>query len=349
MVMQGRSAAMVLLLGAILATAGCGTPRGLVFEPLETAIVWPPPPEAGRIQYVGSLTTSDDLKPGSSAFENIGSALFGREPARSMLTPYALCTDGDERLYVCDTNGQLVHVFDLDERRYEQLRPDEPVGAFSQPVGIAMDARQRLLVSDSVAATIFVFEPDGDHLGQIGSEYLTRPCGLAVHPRTGEIFVADAAAHQVVVLDGDGTLLRRIGARGVRLGEFNFPTNVAFDGGGRLYVSDTLNFRVQVFDDDEQPVQQIGSHGDLPGYFSQPKGLAADGPGNLYVVDAHFETVQVFDRAGRLLLNFGHEGQGPGEFWLPAGIHIDPKGRIWVADSYNRRVQVFATFPEEEP
>ena len=56
---------------------------------------------------------SDDLKPGKSFFQGMGEMVFGRGPARSMLTPYAVCTDGADRLFVADSNAQVVHVFDL--------------------------------------------------------------------------------------------------------------------------------------------------------------------------------------------------------------------------------------------
>jgi DNA-binding beta-propeller fold protein YncE len=329
--------------------AGCGRPQGIVFAPLPEPLRWPAPPDPARIEYVGQLVTSDDLKPARSFGQVLGESLFGRHPSRSMLSPYAVCTNGGSRVFVCDSNAQVVHVFDLESRVYERWQPDEANGAFSQPVGIAFDGpARRLLVADSVAARIFVFTSDGTCLGAIGAGLLDRPCGLAVDPDSGRVFVADAAAHQVVVLDAQGKLLRRIGSRGVEPGQFNFPTNVALDGAGRLYVADTLNFRVQVFDAQLQPVGQFGSAGDLPGYFSQPKGIALDSEGHVYVVDAHFESVQIFDSDGQFLLTFGREGAGPGEFWLPAGIHIDPNNRIWIADSYNRRVQVFQYLREAE-
>ncbi|MHC4966861.1 MAG: 6-bladed beta-propeller, partial [Planctomycetota bacterium] len=339
-----------MLVIAVLAAAlaGCARPRGVIFEPLPQPVRWPAPPEPARIEYVGQLVTSDDLKPAKSFGQVLGESLFGRKAARSMLSPYALCTDGGNRLFVCDSNAQVVHVFDLESRRYEQWRPDAGDASFAQPVGGAYDPQGRLLVADSVAGAIFVFADDGAYLGSLGAGLLNRPCGLDVDPETGRIFVADATAHQVVVLDPDGRLLDRIGARGDELGRFNFPTNVALDNAGRLYVADTLNFRVQVFDRQLHPIRQIGSAGDLPGYFSQPKGLAVDTEDHLYVIDARFESVQVFDPDGRLLLTFGREGDGAGEFWLPAGIHIDPSDRIWIADSYNRRVQVFQYLPEAE-
>lgn len=341
---------MLLPAAAVIAVglAGCGQPRGVIFEPLTEPLRWPPPPERARVEYVGELVTSDDLKPARSFGELLGEALFGKKDSRSMLSPYAICTDGGDRVFVCDSNAQIVHVFDLDTRVYEQWPPEDETAVFSQPVGVAFDPRGRLLVSDSVAGAIFVFSDDGTFMGEFGSGLLERPSGLAVEPVTGRVFVADTGAHRIVVFDAQGRLLRRIGGRGEALGQFNFPTNVALDSTGRLYVADTLNFRVQVFDKELNAIFQIGRLGDMPGYFSQPKGLALDSDDHLYVVDARFETVQVFDPQGRLLLDFGREGHGLGEFWLPAGCHVDSSDRIWVADPYNRRVQVFQYLGDAE-
>lgn len=362
----------------------CGHPKGVIFEPPKTPMSWPPPPEPARIHYVGSIATEADLKPAKSFGKALGEAFFGKDPVRSMLSPYALCTDGGSRLFVCDSNAQTVHVFNLETRAYQQWKPDgeasepkrqtvvlkeretdklaEPVAApvqppgaptgFSQPVGIAFDARpdrMQLFVSDSVAGVVFVFNDAGHCTGAIGQEFLTRPCGLAIDPRRDRLYVADAATHQVFALDFNGNLIDRVGVRGIEAGQFNYPTNVAVDSNGRLYVSDTLNFRVQVFDENLQPIRHIGSHGDMPGYFSQPKGLALDSENHLYVVDARFETVQIFDSDGNFLLAFGEEGGKAGQFWLPAGIFIDASDRIWIADSYNRRVQVFEYRPEVRP
>ncbi|MHC4427728.1 MAG: 6-bladed beta-propeller [Planctomycetota bacterium] len=329
----------------VLLAAGCNQPKGVLFEPLPEPLLWPPAPETARIEYVGQLETSADLKPAKGFGKLLGEGIFGPDSSRSMLSPYALTTDGADRLFVADSNAQLVHVFDLEDRGYEQWRPPETKEGFSQPVGIAYDAtggdQGRLLVADSVGASIHVFDTRGIWRGRIGEGLLARPCGLAVDAVDGRLFVADAASHEVLIFDWGGRLINRLGTRGTGPGEFNFPTNVALDTAGRLYVADSLNFRIQIFGPDLSPLTQIGTHGDLPGSFSQPKGIALDSDGHLYVVDAHFESVQIFDDMGRLLLTFGAEGHGPGEFWLPAGIHIDADDRVWIADTYNRRVQVF--------
>jgi sugar lactone lactonase YvrE len=340
--------ALIMLAVAAVFQGGCGRAAGVIFEPPENALRWPPPPDPARIHFVGTLRTDMDLKPARSFAQGIKETLFGKDTTRSMLTPYALCMDENNRVFVCDSNAQVVHVFNLDTREYEQWKPDETGVPFAQPVGIAYDPAGRLLVSDAVAGVIHVFDDNGSDLGTLGDEYLTKPSGLAIDPSASRLFVADVGTHQIVVLSLDGALIGRIGERGIKLGQFNYPTNVAVGQDGSLYVSDTLNFRVQVFDRDLQPIRQIGSKGDLPGYFSHPKGLALDSEDHLYVIDTHFESVQIFDQMGDLLMTFGEEGHGPGQFWLPTGIYIDVDDRIWIADSYNQRLEIFSYSPPEE-
>jgi DNA-binding beta-propeller fold protein YncE len=335
----------ILLLMIML--GGCARPAGVIFQPLERPLVWPAPPEPPRIAYVGQLATSDDLKPPRPALEGLGRALFGRKPTHAMVSPFAVCTDGADRLFVADNGARVVHVMDLRTRRYTQLRPPRKARQFEQLVGIAHDPSGRVLITDSAAGVIFVFDTAGRYRGELGEGILQRPCGITVQAGTGRIFIADVAAHQVVILSPDGQLVQRLGQRGAGPGQFNYPTNLTLDSQGRLYVSDSMNFRVQQFSDALQPLRVIGSQGDRPGFFGQPRGVTVDGEDHLYVMDSRFENVQIFDPEGRLLLFFGGEGTGPGQFWLPSGIFIDANNRIWIADSYNQRVVVLDYLPEK--
>lgn len=352
---------VALLVAGCVGWAGCGRPAGVIFPPPEKPLVWPAPPETPRITYVGRLATSADLKPAVSMAQALGEALFGKESIKSMLTPYALCTDGHNRLFVADSNAQVVHVFDLKSRRYEQWPKEEnrdtpknrkkgrKVMHFSQPVGIAWDPAGRLYVADSMGGCLYLFDKEGRFVAEVGRADLQRPVGLAFDAPRQRLYVADTAAHRIAIFSPDGQFQAVFGQRGSALGQFNYPTNVAVDRQGRLYVSDSLNWRVQQFGPDFKAIRQIGAQGDMPGYFTLPKGLAIDQQDHLYVIDARFEVIEVFDSDGRVLLDFGQEGKEAGEFWLPTGLFIDQNNRIWVADSENRRVQVFDFLPEVKP
>ncbi|MHB1155655.1 MAG: 6-bladed beta-propeller [Phycisphaerales bacterium] len=332
---------------------GCGRPAGVIFPPIHPPITWPPQLSDGpaRIRYVGQLATSEDLQPPVSGGQAFGEALFGRESARSMLTPFALCADGKDRLFVADSNAQCVHVFNFNTREYQRWVTPRDGPQFAQPVAVAYDPVGRVIVADSVFGGLFVFDDQGNFQSVIGRQSLQRPCGLTIHPTTRQLFVTDAGLHQLLILAPDGTLMAKLGQRGPAPipANFNFPTSVAISPDGTIYVCDALNFRIQVFNPDLTFARAFGTKGDVPGSFSQPKALATDSDGHLYVIDSHFEAVEIFDPQGRVLLSFGEEGRAPGQFWLPTGIFIDAHNRIYIADSYNRRVQVFDYLPAAGP
>jgi hypothetical protein len=341
---------LILVLLTLLAGAeggGCAGKAKPIFPTPNPAIVWPEPPEPARIRYIGQLATSADLKRRVVGLEALGGAIFGKKSAHAMLTPYAVCTDGGDRIFVADSNAQVVHVFDLTTRRYAQWTPKKPQ-RFSQPVGVAYDpGLKRLYVSDSIGATVHIFDAtNGKHLGHTLPNLFSRPTGIFFDRRSKRLLVTDTTAHNVTVCAPNGDPITRFGRRGDLMGEFNFPTSVTVDSNGLVYVCDALNFRIQQFTPDYKPIRPIGLKGDMPGYFGQPKAVACDSQNHLYVVDAQFEAVQIFSAIGQLLLNFGEEGHRPGQFWLPTGIFIDRGDRIIVADGYNRRIQLFQYIPE---
>jgi DNA-binding beta-propeller fold protein YncE len=207
-------------------------------------------------------------------------------------------------------------------------------------VGAAFTPQDTLVVADSGAPAVLELTRRGKRLRRFESGQLARPTGVAVDPRDGRVFVADTAAHRIVVFDAQGRQRREFGQRGGAPGEFNFPTHLALNGEGRLLVTDSLNFRVQEFDESGAPRRQFGRLGDRLGDFSKPKGVAVGRDGRIYIMESYFDHLLVFDPDGRLLLPIGGNGTAPGRFNLPAGVaaHGD---LVYVADSYNRRVQIF--------
>jgi len=79
----------------LVAGAGCRGPLKPVFEQIEPALTWPADPDRARIRYVGSLSSSADLKAPRKAFQAIADLFVGaREPdelygPRSVMTTAA--------------------------------------------------------------------------------------------------------------------------------------------------------------------------------------------------------------------------------------------------------------------
>jgi len=251
---------------------------------------------------------------------------------------------GDLADEVADPGAGQVHCLDIVKGTYSVIGSQEGSDMRS-PIGLAEDDAGRLYITDSITGKVYRFDPREGSLKPLLSKTLDRPTGIAFHPVSRQLYVADTTASQIVVLDLNGIELRRMGSHGEGLLSFNRPTDLAIDARGQIYVTDSLNFRITVLTPEGQVVRQFGAPGDSMGFFSRPKGIAVDSVGNIYVSDSLRDAVQVFDQNGAMQLVFGRKGVGPAQFWLPSGIFIDRYDQIFVTDTYNRRIQVFRFLP----
>ena len=335
----------VLCFVPVLFCTGCGGPHGELFVHPDTPLVWPETPERPRIRYIGTISTEADLKREISWSESLGELLFGKKKIGILLGPYAVSADQQDRLFVTDPPGAVVHAFDLRTREYKQFGALAEREKLLRPVGLTI-VDNRIYVVDSSLHKVCVFKRDGEFVFSFGQERLKRPSGIAYWQAEEKIYVADTGQHTINVFSKDGMFIEHIGSRGSAPAAFNFPTHLWVDRGGQLYVSDTLNYRIQILTSRGKLLKTFGVQGDRPGNFAHPCGIATDGFGHIYVTDRQFENVQIFDSNGQILMAFGQEGSKFGEFWLPAGIFIDNRNRIYIADSFNKRVQIFELLEE---
>lgn len=329
-----------LLLAACCAIPGCSTRPSAGAHALQVRPVWPPPPDAPRVEYLREFSIPEDLGIRRKWMMRVLSRIAHGKRYRGMGRPYDVAVNGSGVIAVADPDGRSLHLFDEAGSRYRRVMEADG-GALVSPVAVVSDEQGRFYVSDSVRRAVFRFAQDGTWETVIGSgDGLERPTGLAYDRELRRLWVVDTARHRLLAFDPDGDLVRTVGRRGVGEGEFNYPVAVALDRDGRLFVTDSMNFRVQVLDADGEPLYAFGRGGKGPGDLDKAKGLALDSSGHVYVVEGLHDVIQVFDDHGRLLTVIGGTGNGPGEFVLPAGIHIDAADRILVADSANRRIQI---------
>ena len=263
------------------------------------------------------------------------------------------------RVYVADTVQRVVLLFDAPGKDFKVIGQDG-IGQLMKPIGVAIDHNNgTLYVADNSAKRVVVYDKDGKYLRAIGgTEYFSRPSGVAVSPDGSKVYVidtggVDSQAHHMYIFDAfSGEHLKTVGSRGTELSQFNLPLQAATAPDGTVYVVDGGNFRVQGFYGDGTYKTTFGAIGRRSGQFSRPKGIATDKDGNIYVVDAAFGNFQIFNPQGQLLLfvgDRGYEGK-PGEYMLPSGVAVDEDGRVYMVDQYFKKVDVYrpADLPEDQ-
>lgn len=296
------------------------------------APTWPAPPAAARIRFVRSLNPRS-VRGRPSPLSRLVTALTGSRSEPTMTQPYGIAVGPDQRVYVADTDGGVIHVYNVGKSGYSTIKLEA-----QSLIGIVF-LGERLVVTDSEAGRVICIDQKGREVWSLGRRQgFERPTGIAAGG--DRVYVVDTMRHKVVIVSAAGQVIDTFGSRGSAPGQFNFPTNIARGRDGRLFVTDAMNFRVQVFDATGQPQQAFGRLGDASGDFEKPKGIALDSAGHVYVVEGLHDVVQIFDDAGQLLLSFGGSGAGDGQLWLPSGIAI-ANDVVYVADSSNRRVQMF--------
>lgn len=223
---------------------------------------------------------------------------------------------------------------------------------FKSPRAIAIDApHDEVVLANTGDHRIEIFTLGGDRRARFihrvqgaGGEWVDGvPIALAVD-RTGRIFVSDALAFYVDVLDYRGRSTARLelpAAPAATSRPRPGALSIAADGGLLVAERDGAN-RVHHFGPDLALAGSWGVSGLEPGQLSAIAGLAIGRDGDVVVACAGTQlAVQIFSPTGEYRRGFGVHDIGPGNFSLPSGVTVCADGRIWVSDEIRQIVQVF--------
>lgn len=167
--------------------------------------------------------------------------------------PTGIAVNPRERaLYVVDTAGHRVDIFDLSGRRTGSFGSQGPGdGQFNYPTHIAVDGAGDVYVMDALNFRVQIFDKTGKFITKFGGtgtgiHDFIKPKGIAVDTE-GHIWISDSMRNSIQVFDRQGNLLLIFGRIGINRGEFNIPAGLFMDAKNRLYVADSYNYRVQTF------------------------------------------------------------------------------------------------------
>lgn len=257
--------------------------------------------------------------------------------------PMGVIIDARGNLYVSDPGSHQIKVFENTGKTIGSFgKPGTGKGQLNYPYGLAIDNSGKLLVADPANRRVSVYNrtgkyikdlvPPDNHLG------LVRPGTITVDGKL--IYISDLWGHQVVVIDDQGKLVRRIGSPGSEDGKLKFPQSVVVDKQHRVWVADTGNNRIQVFDGKGKFLFSISGQSNQLN-LSLLRGMATDNLQRVLVADAVSSKILVFDSKGKKLFSFGGLGSKDEQFRYPMSLWIGRDGRIYIADRGNHRVQVW--------
>lgn len=281
-------------------------------------ILYPPPPDTARIQFLTRYGSSIDFSGSRSKFKTF---VAGKEDPLPINKPYGITLQQD-RIFIVDPAIKGLQVIDLKENTLEYFLPAGR-GQLRLPINCHFDEEGNLYVADVERKQVVIFNKNLEYTGDIGGDENFKPTDVFI---TGDtILITDPKNNRINVYDRSSR--KRLGSFPERavIGDENWlynPMNLNV-AEGNIYVTDFGNSRVKVFSMTGEFLRSVGSYGRAMGQFVRPKGIAVDQDLNLYVVDAGFQNVQVFNKAGQLLMFFGGAYKGPGDMYLPANVIVD--------------------------
>ena len=215
-------------------------------------------------------------------------------------------------------------------------------GDFSYPRAIATEPAGSVFVVDK-SGRVQRFSAAGEFERSWRTPQIEhgKPVGLSVHP-DGRIFVADTHYHRVLIYSRDGELLDSFGKLGSGDGEFQLPTDVAFDAAGFIYVSEYHdNDRVTKWSPELKFVQAIGMEPVDGVRLRRPAAIDIDAEQTLWVADACNHRVVRFSLDGEVLSWFGGFGSEPGQLRYPYDLRVTSDDNLLVCEYEGNRLQWF--------
>jgi hypothetical protein len=244
------------------------------------------------------------------------------------LFPSRLAVDGSGNTYVSDPRAGEIVVFDENGAVVRRL----PVGGM--PSGVAV-ARGEIFVADQNEGSVTVYDAAGRRLRTLGSgdHELLGPGGVAVHPATGRVYVAESGAARIRVFERSGA---PVGAIDFTDGN---PVGLAFDRLGLwLHATDAKRGQVRLFDSAGVLVRTVG---DFP-TITRAAGVAVANDGRILVVDSFQSRVAIYGPDGLFAGSLGTGyGTAPGELMVPFDAALDRRGRVLVTSTQSARIELF--------
>ena len=288
--------------------------------------------------------------------------------------PEGIALDPAGKLYIADTDNNVIREFDLNAGTVATLAGDrstsallDGVGAaaaFFKPKAMRIDGAGNLYVADSLNMAVRKIVPSTGTVSTVAT-FPSVPQGIAIDGSDVLVSLEGTnGENRIVRVTSDGTVSAVAGsetaagfADGVGTAAlFNSPAGLYDDGAGTLYIADAANFVVRKMTLASATVSTYAGANSMgasdgtgtQARFAAPSGLAVDGS-TAYVADTGNDTIRAVDLAtGNVTTLAGAAGQSghvdgamaAARFHGPQGLALDDASKLlYVADTINRAIR----------
>ncbi|XP_013385900.1 tripartite motif-containing protein 2-like [Lingula anatina] len=246
--------------------------------------------------------------------------------------PVGVAIDQEDTMYVLDTGNSRIKILSPEG---EFIRHLGPVGLENQSgTGIAMTPNNTVAVVNWRTKHVTEMDAEGTIVKKFTNEEFLEPISLTVNSR-GEYIVTDNGAGKLFLFDTSGNLIRKIGSKGNKAGEFNLISAVAVNKADEILVADN---RLQKFGKDGRFLHELDSGMNSP--KGQYSGLTVDRHGNILALRSEKgrSYVQVFNASERLLFTIDSHDD---KLKRPSGLAATQDFKVVVVDLGNDCIKKF--------
>ena len=248
----------------------------------------------------------------------------------------AVCDNGD--IVVAESGTHCITILNKKGKKVKSFGTKGiKKGQFTHPRGVAITNDGHILVTDN--HRLQKLTTDGVCVKSVGSSksgsgprQFNVPVGIAVHPTTGQIFVADSSNDRIQVFNNDLNISHTIDPL-----MFTLPCDVALDNEGYLYIVEYHNHCITKVTTMGKFVLRLSSKGSAPGQLLYPSSLTINN-NIVYVTEEGNCRVSIFDTNGTFIQCFGKIAKV--EFSALRGIATDNLGNLYATDCGNNRIVV---------
>jgi hypothetical protein len=256
-----------------------------------------------------------EFGPDRKLIRTVGDDVIGHQ-----LKAHGMAIDAQDNVWIADANGATVqevspggkllktigvrgHRGDWDEAKHQRLLWQPlciavaPNGDIYIGEGHANESPNDTDLTDPTnnigAARVIHLDKNGNFVNQwfgneVGPGRFSMVHGIAVDPRTGDVWIGDREQYRLVVYTADGQFLRTIQMR-------NLTCAVAFDPHGNLWVASGEEGQILKVDRNGKVLGALGKgSGRGPGWFHETNYIAWDKQGNMYTGDTNTGPVTEF-------------------------------------------------------